>query len=226
MSTAADVVSVLVAPGRKMRGVANLMTLDPDDGEPWGLNRKGKPAEASLHRASLRTVLDREFKSHIHLVCYYVEDADSVFDKAPRLTKDVLGQVREAGADVLMWGVCIDWDLKDHPPLRSDEKVSWDSLDPEQMAEAISALEDGGLAVGKAACPWNVFYTTKNGARFVHIFPEPVPAGPGFENIARKVHGLYRDAGLVVDAACKDWTRFFAVPRCTHDDGLQTWTED
>ncbi len=224
--TVADRVSVLVSAGRKMRGVATLQTMDPGPGEPWGLNPRGKPAKGSLYKRTLEYLLSEPSKYYTHFTCYRLQDDDGPLDRAPRMTKDLIGQVREAGAETVAWGVAIDWDLKDHPPLRSKDKVSWDSLTDEQKAEAVSVIDTATEKLDELGCPWNVYYTTQNGARFIHVLPEEVPAGRRYERLALKVRDLYRKAGLNVDEACKDWTRLFAAPNCTMEDGTKTWETD
>jgi len=236
-----DRVKVGVAPVRHMRGVANLATLYPERGEPFGLNNKGKEAKGALKTVTLGEMIDHEFDREPHFAFYTIVDEDGEpLDRFPRIQKVALGQVREMNHDVECWGGGIDFDLKDYAPFQTDAsikkgdrgKITWDVLNADQRQHVIDLLNQVGEHLSEVGMPWNYCHASNGGVHFIHVFPMPVPAGVPFERLMGQIRDAYVEAGLPVDASCKDWTRLFKCPRVTiggdqeDEDGVQVWDTD
>lgn len=231
-----DRVQVLVSPIRHMRGVATLTNLYPDRREPYGLNHKGEPATGSMVLRSLGQMRDTEFDREPHFSFYNIVNEDGEpLERTPRLQKVALGQVREQRHDVVMWGVGIDFDLKDHAPFQTDSsipkgergKITWDVLTEEQRESVTAVLNKASEHVAAQGMPWNYAHSSNGGVHFIHVLAVPVPAGVPFETLAAQVREAYVAAGLQVDASCKDWTRLFKCPRVTLKDGeYPVWEQD
>lgn len=170
---------------------------------------------------SLPDILEEEFDSDAHIATYRVQYGDGEerlhYD---RVSKNSLGAIRQQNGEVWVSMVFIDIDLCDLIK-GSKGKVSWQSLEPAKAEavwqELVTPVE--GLPPAAAV------YKTTNGARIVHPLLEDVPAGAKAEAIINAVHMRYLKAGILVDRACKDWTRLYRAPKVNRD-GERTWEQD
>lgn len=218
--------TISIAPHKRLRGVVNILDLDPAAGDAFGLDRKGKEVHESMTCVDLGELETRTHDSDAHFTCYGLRDTDGD-DLAitPRINKASLAHIRAMGGEVVMACVALDWDLKDYFQ-RDKELCAWATMSEQDKDEALGVFVDALNAVEELGIPWNIFYTTPHGMRIVHAFPEVIPAGKGFEAFAARLRQQYLHAGLECDEACKDWTRLFRAPGVTLEDGTETWTQE
>lgn len=216
--------SYLLVGSKTIRGVAQLASLAPEPGQPYGLNNEGKPAAANLALRTLDDMLAERFDDDRHFVCYHVVGADGEpLARSPRMTKGVEGQVRAAGARIVMAALAVDVDLKDQFAGYKD-KLPWTSLSSAQVGQIADRLIVLDKSLDRDGLPWAVRYRSRNGLRFLYRLALSVPAGAGFEQLVRRVLDAFRRAHVVPDDGCKDWTRFFRCPYVKRDDSF-TWEE-
>lgn len=154
--------------------------------------KSGLSEMVSMHEA-----LEMEWGDDAHLTCYTVVGAEEGW---PRLNKPALPQIRDAGGDVEMHWLVLDYDNAGHKQWTPDLLVEFcDKLGAAQDAEFELALR------------WTYFYTTKNGARFVYELDKPV-SPEEFEPLYR---GVVRDwkPWLEMDPSCDQWNRLFRLPK-------------
>lgn len=217
--------TISVAPHKRMRGVVNILDLDPGAGEPYGLDRKGNDVFESLTCIDFGELAARTHDSDAHFTCYGLRGPDGDdLAATPRINKACLAHIRAQGGEVVMAGVALDWDLKDFFQ-RDKTECAWATMSDADTKLAQVGFADAVNAVEVLGYPWNIIYTTPHGMRIVHAFPETVPAGRGFEAFAAELRKIYLAAGLECDEACKDWTRLFRAPGVTLEDGIETWNQ-
>lgn len=163
------------------------------------------------------TVFDRTWTSDVHFACYSIiepgerKPTDEPF---PRIRKTAVSSIREAGGDVVLTALTLDWDLSGQPDLPPDSPVDdegkpvWTTEMLEAFLAALGPL-DAALAERRIARP--LVYTTTHGARFVHPLAKAVPCEDG-EDLLRGMHKVYGDLDFKVDPL-DDWTRLFRAPK-------------
>lgn len=177
--------------------------------------------KASGQLISLPDILEEQFDTDAHLTTYRVQYGDGEERlHHDRVSKNSLGAIRGQNGEVWVTMVFIDIDLCDLVK-GSKGKVSWQSL---EGAKA-DALWDKLVTNVPGLPPAAAIYRTTNGARIVHPLLEDVPAGAKAEAIINAVHRLYLKAGILVDRACKDWTRMYRAPQVNRE-GVNTWEQD
>jgi hypothetical protein len=145
-----------------------------------------------------------------HCACYGLFDSDgNQITEYPRLTKAGLAStVPGIAAEAFSACVALDLDLSGHG--------AWDE-------EKRAAIKQKMALAGKAL-PWilqpTVWYTTSGGMRLVYALTEPIPlSGPGgLEDLIAGLIGAAAGYGLVIDPACRDWTRLFRLPKVIRKD--------
>lgn len=187
----------------------------------------------------LTEVMEKEWAVDAHFYCYAPVNPNGVdlasikeTEAWPRINKPCLGQIRQAGGDLRTNLFTFDYDNNqnvDEQVLRDAgwggnrkklPKLPWTPKLMEDFAEKLvkarAYFEDHNVARA------NYVYTTRNGARFVHVLSEGIPVDQS-EDYLRGLFEVYARAGLVMDPACQDWTRCFRLPRVARD-GAPTWT--
>lgn len=169
-------------------------------------------------------VFDKRWTDDVHFVCYSVvepgEDRPGT-SPFPRLNKEVLPQIREAGGDVVLTCLTFDYDLKDQQlpddhPIDDEGKPIWSKQLLELFEKQLENVDDELIGFDIKA---PMVYTTTHGARFVHPLSKPVQVEEG-EDLLRGVQRTYGQLGLNMDPLC-DWTRLFRAPRVVRN-GKQT----
>lgn len=194
-----------------------------------GINQLGD-LRPTLQVMDFRQVMTREFLDDVHFVCYgVISPGETIVDSDPwpRINKPSLTSIREAGGDVVLSAMVLDFDLQDNPDLIGSnymtdggDKPIWTPELLEDFWGILADLKEELLERGIA--PPNVIYTTTHGARFVHKLAHLLPVGENAENLIRGLIATYRDIGLMVDRACADWTRLFRAPKVVRG-GNKTW---
>lgn len=187
-----------------------------------GISRLTDPADA-MQVMPLRDALATRFGTDAHFCCYSVTDNGVEAEAWPRLNKVVLDAIEAANGRVFCTMLVIDYDTKDNLDAEryqakkdGEGKVAWDDeLIEEFWLKLDAATEDNGLPMP------NVVYTTKNGARFIYVLPEPMLVRE-VEDYHRGLVHTFGKAGLTADEKCSDWTRFFRMPNVMRD-GKASW---
>jgi hypothetical protein len=199
---AADLPSLLVlsrhAPGFYILDEAGKMA-----------SAKGDPV-ACQKAFSFADVWSESWTYDAHCACYGLFDTDgSQVVEYPRLTKAGLtATVPGIAAESFSACVALDLDLSGHG--------TWD--------EAKRTAIKQKMALAGEALPWllqpTVWYTTSGGMRLVYALTDPIPlAGPGgLEDLIAGLIGAAAGHGLVIDPACRDWTRLFRLPKVIRKD--------
>ena len=193
-----------------------------------GLDDLGQPVykagrtdiKASGQLISLPEILEEKFDTDAHITTYRVQYGDGEerlnYD---RVSKNSLGAIRQNNGEVWVTMIAIDIDLCDLIP-GSKGKVSWQSLEKTKAGSVWQDLVNPVDGLPPAAA----VYKTTNGVRIVHPLLEDVPAGAKAEAVINAVHMRYLRAGILIDRACKDWTRMFRAPNVCRD-GVNTWEQ-
>ena len=170
-----------------------------------------------------------EWKGDAHFTCYSVV-GEEVW---PRINKPALPGLLRKGGVVEANLIALDYDHNlnvSEDVLRGAgwdggvkrPKVRWTASRHREFAGSLHSLrstfEDKSLAFP------SVIYFTEHGARFVHFLSEGVPV-QDVEPLIRGMMKAYEDAGIIMDPACKDWTRFYRLPKVMRRDE-PTWTKD
>jgi len=159
---------------------------------------------------SLSDLLLTRFETDAHFVIYRVSGADNI----PRINKSALRGIRDAGMDVLVHSLVIDYDNSS----ASGEHAGWT---PESLQEFSRAFED---KCDDLMSRWSAFYTTRGGVRILYKLSEPIPCDDA-ELLIRGLITRYRTLGIKVDNLI-DWTRLFRAPDVRRDgvqQGDQWW---
>ena len=216
---------LLTLPGPKIAGFSLLN----ERGEM--VSEQGHPV-AMFPTRSVAEVFGSDHGKDEHLVLYSVEGVDGpTRAEMPRLTKaavmslfdpqDTLGYrskfqgILRVSASTL----ALDFDLPEH--------VHWNEAHREQVQRI---LVEAGSKWPVLAKP-SLFYATNGGLRLVWFLTRPVDVR-GEGGVEDLLHGLVAAAhmaGVLVDPACKDWTRLFRLPRVVRADKqpaeAQTWKQ-
>lgn len=205
-----EIPQVSIAPFKTIRGAAHLTTLTPGPGEPYGTNDKGLPAEVSMHPVPLHEAAEAEHTTDAMMTTYVVKAPDgSVLEAYPRLTKGVLAQlVCDFGCSVEHNYVILDVDFKLQPGWTGED--TWNNPKAVAIWDRLSQIK-----------PF-YSYATEHGLRLVFRLARPVPAGPGYEALVQRIMDKVALLGILPDPACKDWTRFYRLPRVRKDTGVVT----
>lgn len=162
-------------------------------------------------------VFDREWTSDVHFACYSVIEPGAeapTSDPFPRIRKTAVSSIRDAGGEVVVLALALDFDLKDQPDLPADSAIDeegkpiWTTALLDAFLSALPSIDEE-LAERRIAAP--LVYTTTHGARFVHRLTRPVVCEDA-EDLLRGLHRLYGELGIVLDPL-SDWTRLFRAPK-------------
>ncbi len=229
---------VLVLPQPFGASVVGFAGMDAD----WKMvNADGLPARTHPTMPFVQA-LSQEHVTDAHLTCYTIRTtAGLMTDPMPRLVKGLvagIGRMREEERELIATSglpperqifshieavvgtmLALDFDLPDH--------VRWTDTHRAQVE----------LLVAQAARQWpllarpTVFYTTAGGFRLMWVLSEDVPVHGvrGLEDLFAGLVAQSYIAGLIVDTACKDWTRLFRLPCVVRADKspaeAQTWRQ-
>ena len=189
-------------PMKSIRGVRNLTGPHTD-------TKTGKRFEPFVMSAkTMPQIMSTSFKTDLFFTCYTINGLEDI--GWPRLRKEALSSVTDMCGEPQMHYFAFDWDCPDHSPW-TDELLA-------QFFETFYAMADEQLTC------WKWVYTSRHGARIVYQLKEPVPVVDGEKYIATMLL-RFREAGLVMDEKCKDWTRLFRAPKVVRD-GLSTEGEE
>jgi len=159
----------------------------------------------ALDTMSLHTALNTSHGDDRHFTCYTVEGLEAW----PRMSKQSLPSFQEL-VPVTMSCFAFDWDCPDHSP--------WTQELFSEFFEKFLEMDDEHLS------QWKYVYTSRHGARIIYTLPEAVPVTEGEQYIAT-LFLKFKEAGLEMDGACKDWTRMFRCPNVVRD-GVDTTSEE
>jgi len=159
----------------------------------------------ALDMMTLASAMNTRHSTDKYFTCYTLEG----LDEWPRMAKAALPSF-EACVPVTMPCFAFDWDCPDHSP--------WTDELFEDFFDKFLSLDDEHLS------QWRYIYTSRHGARIIFTLHEAVPVQDGEQYIAT-LFTKFKEAGLRMDEACKDWTRLFRCPHVVRD-GIETETED
>lgn len=193
----------IVLPSQQIRGLAKLTSLEPIEG--IGVN--GEPVTPQGVLTPIADILEGGYETDAHFTAYRVFDSDGEpLPRVPRLRKESYQQIRAEGGRVSCGLIALDLDLCHQ--LGSKSKISWKSLSDLKRRELRQLFIKGA----EDFAPYFCVYATQHGVRFIHLLAMDVPAGRQYEHLLSRYHTAYRDAGLMVDPACRDWTRLYRAP--------------
>lgn len=175
---------------------AKLLKHDPGE----GINRK--PVYSLVE--ACRT----EFEHDAHFFCYHTDDP---IIEIPPLAKNVLPLIREKGRDLVTETLALDIDTEGHR--------RW-------TPETFEAFRQCLLQARSDIPAPTIFYTTRNGARFIYALTESIPVDQS-EPIHRGLTDLlsrHINGPIHVDTKCFNWDRVFRLPRVVRDK-FNTWEE-
>src|SRR3990172_3426674 len=115
--------------------------------------------DAWLKKYSLKDLCETEFISDAHFVSYCIPGEE----KIPRLRKPIVGQLLALGTDVLVHSFIFDWDNPGHE--------AWTE---ESFNNFLNSLHTISQSKFPLLSEYTIFYTTRNGARFVFVLEEPI----------------------------------------------------
>ena len=155
------------------------------------------------HVADLETILGIQFGTDAHFVTYVIaHPSGAMMRRQPRLNKDHLAAIREAGFAVYHNVFCADVDLPDH------------------RAVTDADIDHLHTAIGGSGLWW---YPTAHGARILCDLDHPVTPETYEARLPNWLAELQTTLGVgwIVDANCVDWTRHFRAPHVVRD-GIPT----
>jgi hypothetical protein len=177
------------------------------------VSEDGKPAQtwATLPAAEAFATVH---KTDAHFTCYgVVNDEGALEERIPRLTKGVIPLLEEyqlvrSATQVVGTAVALDYDLPGHG--------KWS---PGHWAEFLRTMAQVTTQRPLLGSP-SLWYTTAGGCRFVWFLGQatPVEGAGGLEDLLSGMVAAAHQAGLIVDPACRDWTRIFRLPRVLRRD--------
>jgi hypothetical protein len=158
------------------------------------------------HRMPLRQMLEAEYSSDAHMTCYAVKWKDGTTSDIPLMKKQskVLSQIRKEGGDFLTTCIAFDWDCPGHA-----------KLSEEFLKDFLTKFLTAGAADDRLDT-WTCVYTTRHGVRIIYDLVEPLPVDNAEKRYISMIKEFKRH-GLLMDAACKDWTRRFRLPKVVRD---------
>lgn len=183
-----------VLPAREVRGLETEADLVAGDKPPVSMAAVG----------DFWDMIAEKHETDAHFVMYEVVGDE----QWPRINKPGLQLVRDAGQDVRMNLLALDWDNEDH--------AEWDADRWRAFEQVLEQAEENSDLIRS----WSAFYTTDHGARWVYVLRDSVPVEEG-EEMLRGLQQHFRANGLFVDPL-GDWTRLFRMPRVVRD-GRPTW---
>ena len=168
-------------------------------------NEEILPLAASVNLTDgidLDEALERQWDTDAHFVTYVADDGAGE-EMYARINKGAfLQQLEQAGGRVVVRALVFDHDL---PRDAENEKQEW-------SAESLeSFLGDLNEALGNSNLEPTAWYSTLHGSRFVYELTEPV-APLDAEAMMLGIMAEFKQRGIELDDACKDWTRMFRLP--------------
>lgn len=202
---------VAVVPHREVRGLR-----PPTDGKTWDFTKLPKtPGNEAGVVAECRVLpiveaCGAKWRTDASMTAaVVVRDGVPVYAQPRLLKKGSLEALRGAGFDVACWALMADFDRV--------PKVEW--TDEARMAQ----LEK---IIGHPAFESGLWFFSSNGLRLVHALREPI-AVEQYERVAEQwraeliEQGLgMEEFGLLLDPACRDWTRLQRLRDVVRKDGL------
>jgi hypothetical protein len=186
-----------VMPDKYRRGISTLRGPHLDkEGEPF--------TPVTSIRCTLDEALNKHWESDAHCTCYWIAEDAGI----PLLHKSVLPSIRAEDLEVTMSVLMFDWDTPGHAPLTKEYL--------EEFKAGLYAVETKHPPLSN----WHTWYTSKHGARVVYELSKPVTVTDG-ERYMQSIMTMFKEAGLQLDEACKDWTRRFRLPHVIRD-GVDT----
>jgi len=163
-----------------------------------------------LEQAQLVDVLERTWDSDAHFVTYFVpdEEEEDGVSAIPRFTKSILAELRKDGLDILTEYLVLDYDNPGH--------AEWTLDTLEDFWHQFENARNSDRQHAWLLSRYTAFYTTKHGARFIYRLERPVPVDEAEQRLLTLVQ-KFRSLGILVDEACKDWTRLFRLPKVERD---------
>ena len=152
---------------------------------------------------TLEEVMTLSFPDDRHFTTYTIKG----LEVWPRLSKQSLSSFEEM-VPIKMPILAFDWDCPGHS--------EWTPELYEELFSKLYTLEEG-------LSNWRYVYTTRHGARIIYKLSTPLPVLEG-EQYINTLFKLFKESGIDVDPACKDWTRLFRCPKVIRD-GIDTSTE-
>jgi hypothetical protein len=195
-----------VMPSREQKGANSLIMVE--QGKVQGLQTL--PLDAALAEP---------WPTDAHFVTY--RPTDPAIETWPRCNKPILSELRVRGVDLLTTMLVFDYDRPEHR--------AWDAAYPAPGIEpdggpTTEQWYDGFIQCVSKSPPldqWSCIYTTRNGARIIYVLSAPIPVDDA-EQMHRAMVRRLRNAGVMVDAGCSDWTRVFRLPFVVRD-GEPSW---
>ncbi len=163
------------------------------------IDNEGRPFDpTSLDMMRLDDAIHASHPKDCFFTCYTVSTAE----RWPRLSKQALHSYDSTGLKVVTQVIAFDWDCPGHAPWTQDLF--------NEFFRTFYALTDPHLTT------WRYVYTSKHGARVIYTLPEPVAVLDGEQYVAT-LFVKFKEAGIHMDEACKDWTRLFRCPHVLRD---------
>lgn len=198
MSTIPDPI-VAVFSDKRTSGASSLATFEANPGE---------------HRADwhgpLSAALERQWDSDNHVVPYHGidEEGEAAYLRINKRGSTFLRDLEAVGGKVVVPVLFLDYDI----PKIDGEKQVWNE---EALATFLASFNGQPDGLPQGLLP-SYLFTTAHGARLVYVLTEPVSPTEA-EGL---LLGLMRDlarAGIEVDRACRDFTRFFRLAKVLRD---------
>jgi len=209
-SALAGETTLYVGSGNRMTGVhaPGVTTRRCDEGKcpgphtadwrhPPGSEQNTHGVTATLRRATVREVIEREYPYEAHFVTYALTRDGLVPDAQPRITKGALPWLRAEGFDVRLTAFAGDWDAPGH--------VEWT---PE-----LRARFDEAWARGEGPFASCVVYLSPRGVRVIQPLETPLPVDEGEPRLRAWLETLVEAGADPSVRDAKDWTRLM---RCAN----------
>jgi hypothetical protein len=161
-----------------------------------------------MQHAPFTDVFRTRYSTDAHFVAYQIIGPNGV-PQLPiaRLTKSVLPQIRQTGADVVLTCLVLDFDNPGH--------ALWQPGGPRVFRERLQAATTTfPLAMG-----FTLFYSTLHGARLVYVLTRPVPVEEGEKRHRGLCQQFQANGFPEIDMQTSDWTRLFRLPYVIRADG-------
>jgi hypothetical protein len=178
-----------------------------------GVNNLTEEPDQYLDLLPFEDALNEAYLTDAHFVPYAAVGPDgSIEVEMPRCNKPVLKDIRDAGGDIVMTALVLDYDNPDHQP--------WTRAMYKHFMELLSEVGETFSTVWE----FTYFYTTKHGGRFIYVLEDPVPVDVGEEHLRWLIEEFCKH-GIEVDRACGDWTRVYRLPFVKRN-GVGTWDDE
>jgi len=129
---------------------------------------------------------------------------------------NALKELKKLGLTIQFDVMIFDLDFKDDCVGFPDIDKWWNDKVLRQVTDALQ------LTISPFVCHW---YRTRGGGRLVFPLAEPITDPDEYEWSHACFSQQLRDIRLVSDPACKDWTRFYRLPRVLRDDVPQRYPQ-